>query len=608
MNNLKIDKIEDNKYKVLLEIDLDNRWYDEVYFNCFNSKDYFDFRLEHKDNDNGTIKFEKIIELPDSALYNTFISCKINGEEFVLNKDNEFVKKIDKKDMRKISVNFNVDDSWKGEPIYHIFVDRFNRSVDSKMVEKPRRNIHWDVNERPQLGPDKDGIWCNDFYGGDIKGITERLGYLYSLGIKILFLSPIVESQSNHRYDAGDYTKVDDYAGTLDDLKYLCENAHKLGMKVILDGVFNHTGNDSIYYNEYKHYDSDGAYHNRESHYYKFYKKKYYEDRGYDFKYWWDIFTNLPECDSNSKEWQEFICGQGGIIDRWFECGIDGLRLDVADELSDNFIKLIREACERNKKDSFIYGEVWEQDIYRNRDYVMSGHSMHSIMNYKGMDALIRYYIDNDIEKFKKVYDEIIGEYPKETRDTLMNSTSTHDISRIITILGAPYLFSRDSQWIWNFDNSNHDFIRNFQLSSEEYRRGKEKYLSYLITLGFLPGNLTIFYGDEVGLQGLGNIDNRRYFPWYNMDEDIYNVIRDINRIKDKNKFLKTAEPKLIDVNDKYIMYERYDDQNRLLVCANKSDEYVDLKIPDEYKEKVYTLNRSDNSLLTPNGGIVMKR
>ena len=608
MNNLRFDKIDNNKYRVILEVPLDNKWYDDVHLNCFNSKDYFDFKLEHKDNNAGIVKFEGVIELPDSALYNTFISCVIDGEKFYLNKDNEFVKEINKVDMKKISVNFNVDDSWKGAPTYHIFVDRFNRSIDSKMIDKPRRNIHWDVNERPQLGPDKDGDWCNDFYGGDIKGITERLGYLYSLGIKVLFLSPIVESQSNHGYDAGDYLKVDIYKGSFDDLRELCDKAHSLGMKVILDGVFNHTGNDSIYYNEYNNYDSDGAYHNKDSYYNKFYKKKYYDDRGYDFKFWWDIFTNLPECDCDSKEWQEFICGPGGVIDKWFECGIDGLRLDVADQLSDKYIELIREACERNKKDSFVYGEVWEQDIYRGRDYVMSGHSMHSIMNYKGMDALIRYYIDNDIDKFINVYNEIVGEYPKETRDTLMNSTSTHDISRIISIFGAPYLFDRNNQWIWNIDNSNHDFIRDFKLSPEEYRRGKEKYLSYLLTLGFLPGNLTIFYGDEVGVQGLGNLDNRRYFPWYNMDEDIYYVARDINRINNSNEFLKTAEPKLLDINDKYIMYERYNKDNRLLVCANKSDDYVDLKLPGEYKEKVYTLNKSNDRLLTPNGGIVMKR
>ena len=185
MNNLRFDKIDNNKYRVILEVPLDVKWYDDVHINCFNSKDYFDFKLEHKDNNAGIVKFEGVIELPDSALYNTFISCVIDGEKFYLNKDNEFVKEINKVDMKKISVNFNVDDSWKGAPTYHIFVDRFNRSIDSKMIDKPRRNIHWDVNERPQLGPDKDGDWCNDFYGGDIKGITERLGYLYSLGIKV---------------------------------------------------------------------------------------------------------------------------------------------------------------------------------------------------------------------------------------------------------------------------------------------------------------------------------------------------------------------------------------------------------------------------------------
>ena len=608
MNELKIEKVDNNKFRITLLLPLGDQWYDDVVFHCFNSNDCFDVKLRHIDNENSIIKFENEIELPDSAVYNTFINCKIDGENFFLDKDNNFVKKIDKVNMRKISVNFNTDDFWKGEPIYHIFVDRFNRSDESKLVETDRRNIHYDLSERPQLGPDKNGLWTNDFYGGDLKGIIEKLDYLNDLGIKILFLSPIVESQSNHRYDSANYLKVDFYAGTMDDLCELCAEAHKKGMKVILDGVFNHTGNDSIYYNELKTYDSDGAFHNRDSCYFNFYKKHWDENGNYYFKFWWDIFTNLPVCDCDSSEWQNFICGKGGVIDQWFKCGIDGLRLDVADELSDYYIKLIREACERNKKDSFIYGEVWEQDIFRYRDYIMSGHSMHSIMNYKGMDALLRYYNYADINKLKTIYNEIIGEYPKETRDSLMNSTSTHDISRPITILGAPYLFNESNRWIWDFDNSNHEFIKNFKLSPEEYEIAKAKYMSYLLSLGFLPGNLTIFYGDEAGVQGLGNLDNRSYFPWDNIDKTIFSATRDILKIRKDNKFLKIAEPNLLDVNEDFIMYERYLGYEKLLICASINNKETPIMVPSEYKEKIYTLNKSDNRLLTPYGGIIMKR
>ena len=606
MNNINVEKIDKNRFRVTLKVPLEGKWYDNVMFNCFNSKDYYRFSIPHKDNQDNIITFEGEVELPDSALYNTFISCSIDGVEHYLDKDMNFGRDISLVNMKKMSVNFNVPEWAKGTMIYHIFVDRFNRSDESKLVDMPRRNIHRDLSEEPQLGPDSEGIWNNDFYGGDLQGITDKLEYIRKMGFKVLFLSPIVQSQSNHRYDSGDYENVDPLAGTVRDLRNLCDKAHSLGMKVILDGVFNHTGNDSKYFNEYGSYDSVGAYQDPNSEYSKFYRKSR-DEHGRDvFQYWWG-FKNLPECDCNSPAWQQFICGKKGVIDIWFRCGIDGLRLDVADELSDHFIELIREACERNKPDSFVYGEVWEQLIYKNRDYVMSGHAMHSVMNYKGMDALLRYYMYGDVDKLRGVFEEIVGEYPKETRDSLMNSTSTHDISRIITILGAPYLFDPNSMWAWDFDNNRHDFIRQFKLNEEEYRTGRDKYLSYLLALGFLPGNLTVFYGDEAGLQGLGNLQNRRYFPWGNIDPVIHGVVTDIGKIKEDNSFLSSAEPRIVDITNDYIMYERYCGDNKLLVCTNRSNREVDILLPGDYKQKVYSLKRSSGRTLNPYGGIVMK-
>ena len=602
MNKLTIKKISNNNFKILLEVPLKDKWYDDVFFNCFNNNGYYSFKLYHKDNNDGYIKFQNIIDLPDSALYNIFINCTINGEKFYLDKDNNWRASLDKKDMRKISVNFNVPSWCKGAMIYHIFVDRFYRSNCDKLISKKRKSIHKDLLEEPLIGPDKNGIWTNDFYGGDLKGITLKLDYIKSLGVSIIYLSPIVESQSNHRYDTGDYLKVDSYAGSMDDLKTLCNEAHKLNIRIILDGVFNHTGNDSLYFNEYHSYDSFGAYNHKNSLYRKFYKMN-----ADNFEYWFG-FKNLPECDCNSLEWQNFICGKGGVIDTWFSMGIDGLRLDVADELSDSFIELVRKACERNKKDAFIYGEVWEQPIYKNRNHIMSGHSMHSIMNYKGMDALIRYYNYADIEKLKSIIDEILGEYPKETRDSLMNSLSTHDISRIITILGCPKLFNNLSIWAWDLNNYvDQEFIKSFKLTQEEYQLAKNKYLSYLLAIGFLPGNLTIFYGDEVGLQGLGNLQNRRYFPWNNIDTEILNQVKKIGSIRNKNIFLKEAFLRVLDINNNYFMYERYNDRDKLLVCANRSNEEVAINIPREYNNKVLSLKKSNNKLLTPYGGIVMK-
>ena len=196
MNKLTIEKIDNNKYRIILKLPLANAWYDDVIFYYFNSNMHCSIKLNHKDNLDNSIKFENIIELPDSALYNTFISCKIDGETFYLDKDNNWLKSIEKKDMKKISSNFYVPEWSKGAIIYHIFVDRFNRSNTDKLINKPRKSIHYDLSEEPLIGPDNNGIWTNDFYGGDIKGIIEKLDYFKKLKEDPKFLGYLVNISS----------------------------------------------------------------------------------------------------------------------------------------------------------------------------------------------------------------------------------------------------------------------------------------------------------------------------------------------------------------------------------------------------------------------------
>ena len=609
--NFNIKELGNNKFKITLEVPLADKWYDDVYFVCFNQKDTFTYKVNYKEKDDNTIYFETIAEIPDSALYNCYIRATVDGKPKFLNKNNNFSDGLDRKDFRKLSVNFKVSDDWKGQMIYHAFVDRFNKGREEELPEMPRRVIHKDLDEDVILGADsKYGLWNIDFYGGDLKGLTDKLDYIKGLGCSILYLSPIVKSQSNHRYDTGNYLEIDPYAGTMEDLKILCDEAHKRGMKVILDGVFNHTGNDSLYFNELGSYDSKGAYHNPDSEYSKFYQRRNVDGKTY-YNYWWG-FNNLPECDSNSYEWQQFICGEGGVIDKWFDCGIDGLRLDVADELTDYYIELIRQACERNKKDSFIYGEVWENPMRMGRSYIGSGKAMHSVMNYPWMDAFVRYYNYGDIHKLGEKIEDVLIEYPDDTIHSLMNSTSTHDFSRLITILGKPELFNYYSKWGWDLLNSDIDFIRQFKLTPEEYQRGKDKLLSYLVGIGNMPGNFTIFYGDEVGLEGLGNLQNRRYMPWdrVNDQNEILQTVRNIGKIKGDNPELRCADFRLLDMDDRFILYERYKDQNGILVGVSRSDEGVNIRIPKAYEngEKVLTLKKSNGRVLNPYGGIIIKK
>ena len=599
---------EDAKYKINIKIPLSLGWIEGVKFLIESTSSRDAHQLQHIKNDKEYAIFETEVTIPTKALYHYYFSFQANNQFiYVKNKNKEETSSISKDDMWKMSVNFEVPDWAKGKIMYHIFIDRFHKSGKTKLEEMPNRTIHQDWNEDITIGPDSNGIWNADFYGGDIKGIIEKLDYIKSLGVSILYLSPIVWSQSNHRYDASDYEQVDPYAGTNKDLKALCDKAHKKGMRVILDAVFNHTGNDSRYFNEYNHFKELGAYQSKDSKYFNFYRK-YYQNNQVFFDYWWG-FKNLPVCDGSSYDWQHYIYGEGGIIDCWFDLGIDGLRLDVADELSDEFIEGIRKAVKRNKKDGFILGEVWKNPMRMNRGYLESGKGMDSVMNYPLMDALIRYYKYRDINKLREVLRELKVEYPEEALQSLMNFTSTHDITRAINIFGTRE-FQYSGEWAWDLNNNDRNWQKNYQMDNEDYQRGKEIYKSYLYALTFLPGNLSIFYGDEAGLQGMGNLANRRPYPWGREDKDLVNYFKYLGIIRNKNPFLEKADFEVLDINDKYLQFRREKEREDALITVSRTGERSEIFIPRYYQDAdtIYPLGDSNKFELDSHGGIVLKK
>ncbi len=584
----------DNSNDILIKIPLSVGWIDNLILHFESRSNSFSFPLLHLYNDNKYAYFGRKINLPTNALYHYYISFKICNKEYC-------------SDKRKLSVNFDVPDWVQGKIMYQIFVDRFKKGREKDLDIMPNRFIHNSWNEDVIIGPDKNGNWNTDYYGGDLKGIENSLSYIKSLGVSIIYLCPIVLSQSNHRYDTSDYSKIDPYVGDYSDLKSLCDKAHSMDMKIILDGVFNHTGNDSKYFNEYGNFKDLGAYESNKSIYYPFYRKFYHGGKEH-FDYWWGM-KNLPVCDSYSKEWQDYICGENGIIDLWFSLGIDGLRLDVADELSDDFIYKIREAVKRNKVDGFILGEVWKNPMRMNRGYLDSGKGMDSVMDYPLVDALVRYFKYSDVYKLDGIIKQIQYEYPDETINSLMNFTSTHDISRAINIFGANE-FDYYAEWGWDLRNNDRFFQQNYRLSDYQYNCGKDIYKSYVFTLAFLPGILSIFYGDEVGLQGLGNLANRRPFPWNNMDNDLLSFFRNVGSIRNRESFLEKAKLNVIDINNKYFMFEREDSDAKAIISVNRTDDYLRVNYTNEYKKfnNSYSLNNSSLNELKPHGGLVLKK
>ena len=595
-------------FKVSIKFPFEMGWIERVKFSVlsFGKKDAF--QMKHVKNEDNYACFETTVTLENSAMYQYYFSFEANGRfQYYKKKNITGDTSLTKEEYWKMSVGFDVPEWAKGATMYHIFVDRYRKGKDMKKEPMPKRILHGNWYESPMLGPDENGLWNIDFYGGDLKGIEETLKYIKKLGVDILYLSPIVRSQSNHRYDTADYENVDPYVGTNEMLKSLCNNAHRMGMKVILDAVFNHTGDDSVYFNRYGTYNTVGACQSTQSEYYNFYKRECICGQQ-KFSYWWGM-PNLPVCDGNSEKWKNFILGKDGVIDKWFTLGIDGLRLDVADELSDNFIEEIHKAVKRNKPDGFILGEVWKNPMRMNRGYISSGKGMHSVMNYLIVDALIRYYKYCDTGKLNNILKEIISEYPEETIQTLMNFTSTHDISRVIEILGCN-AFQQYGEWAWNLQNDSLEWIKSHKISKEEYKYGKMVYKSYAVALSFLPGIFSIFYGDEVGITGIGNLANRAPYPWTHKDKDLLKFFRVLGKIRQREKFLKNAEIRILKIDHEQFVFERYDKNDKILVVASRTHRTTKVDLPEEYKiaEILFKVQGSNKKQLSSFGAIVIKK
>lgn len=529
--------------------------------------------LDYKEKDDEYACFETEIFLKTRAIYKYKFSFISEWKDFKETK--EF----------KMSVGFYVPDWAKGAVMYQIFIDRFYRDTSVKIEEFGKRKIHKDWNEAPILGPDENGEWNTDSFGGNFNGIKKKLDYIKSLGIDIIYLSPIVSSSSNHKYDSEDLEEIDSYFGGKESFKSLCDEIHKKDMKVMVDVVFNHVGKDSKYFNKGKFYNEIGAYQTKDSKYFPFFKTTV-ENGKIVFSYWWGI-KDLVVCDKDSKEWQEYICGKGGIIDQLFAYGIDAIRIDVADELPDYFITLMREACHRNKKDSFLLGEIWKKAVNQGRGYLENGNGLDSIMNYYFISALIDYLKYQDSEQiYSKIY-EIFDEYPEDTILTSMNFTSTHDISRGQNIFSPDNIFKDPKdptrEWSWSLKDryeKDKNWQSEYYLAEESKEYAKKMLKLYIFILAFWPGIISIFYGDEVGICGVGNLANRKTFPWDHMDKDMLFYVQKVLKIRKEYDFLRIASyPEILELTEDKFVFKRKNNQKEIVVIVNNG--YTDIKVED---------------------------
>lgn len=437
--------------------------------------------------------------------------------------------------------DFSTPKTFHGEIFYQIFPDRFYKEhIVGKERKKTDFVLHENEADTPVYLPDEKGEILNrDFFGGNLRGITKKLPYLASLSVGAIYLNPIFEAYSNHRYDTADYKQIDPLLGTEEDFTALCDEAHRLGIKVILDGVFSHTGSDSRYFDKKDRY-GEGAYHHPDSPYRDWYQFKEYP---HVYTSWWGIDT-LPATEELCPSYLDFIIrDEDSVIAHWLRAGADGFRLDVADELPDEFIALLRARVKEIKPDAIVIGEVWEDASskisYGVRRKYFTGGELDSVMNYPFRDAIISFTRgESAANDLKETVMTVCENYPREVLPCLMNSLSTHDTVRILTRLSdAKAPETREGR-------------AHYRMSEEERAHAKERLFAAVFLQFALPGCPCIYYGDEAGLEGYEDPFNRRFYPWGNEDKEIIALHKQLAALRAQSEALRFGDCR-VEASDK---------------------------------------------------------
>ena len=469
--------------------------------------------------------------------------------------------------------DFTTPDWLKGGIIYQIFPDRFYASGKEKNNVPDDRYLCTDWGKQPEYRQINEKCTLgNDYYGGDLKGIETKLPYLKSLGVTCIYLNPIFEAHSNHRYNTADYMKVDSLLGDEADLKSLIKSAKKQGIGIVLDGVFSHTGDDSIYFNRYRRYGDGGAYNDFGSPYHHWYKFLSFPD---EYSAWWGV-PSLPETDEENEAFSEFITGKDGVIRHWLKAGIMGWRLDVADELPDGFLDRIRNAVKEENPQAFLLGEVWEDASnkisYDVRRRFLRGRQLDSVMNYVFANAIIDFVRNSDAYKLSNSIEDVMENYPEECIHLLMNHIGTHDTARAVTMLGRTDEYIGDREW-----------QSKYKLSPAERQLGIKRLQIAAVLQYTLPGVPSLFYGDEAGMEGFGDPFCRAAYPWGHEKGDLIDFYKSLGLTRTKAEALKKGDFNSYIAENDVFAFLRQDGRHSVFVAVNRGECEAAIPVPQDF-------------------------
>ncbi len=553
---------------------------------------FTEYLLEEAENINDYISYETEISF-NTGLYWYNFRYTSNYGEFFVTKTNSSVGTVSKDgsdwQLTVYDADFKTPNWLKGGIIYQIFPDRFYNSGTKKENTFNDRFFQNDWNAQPVHRKESDIKFLgNDYYGGDLKGIKQKLPYLKKLGVSAIYLNPIFEAHSNHRYNTANYLNIDPTLGNEKDLEELCKCAKKHGIGIILDGVFSHTGDDSVYFNKKGRYTSVGAYQSKDSKYFKWFK---FKNHPVDYHSWWGIDT-LPETNEDEPLFNEFINGQNGVIKYWLKKGIKGWRLDVADELPDCFLDNIRTAMKSEDEDSFLLGEVWEDASNKishgARRRFLHGKQLDSVMNYPFYEAIISFLKGDNADKLLETVLSITENYPPQTLSLLMNHIGTHDTPRILTRLCDSYKENNQRDW------------QAKQTLTEDDREKALKFLKLAAVLQYtLPGVPSLYYGDEAEIFGYSDPFCRKTYPWDNQNKDLLEFYIKLGKMRRHNECFASGEFLPLCAKLGYIAYIRKSKNCEILVAVNRwcDDEYIDLPKEYENSKVLYGEKPKDNKI-----------
>lgn len=501
-----------------------------------------------------------------------FYTSSVNNVDFTLDKE----RAIDFR-MLCYEEGYATPSRFYSGVMYQIFPDRFaTGGREIPVRENAVVNNDW-YDGVPQYAEKPGGFVANNmFFGGNIYGIADKLDYLKSLGVTCIYLNPIFEAYSNHKYDTGDYLKVDSMLGGNEAFEMLLEKAHAVGVSVILDGVFNHTGDDSLYFDRYGRYGSNGAYTDKDSIYHDWYCFKEHPD-SYDS--WWGIEI-LPKLNQANPSCREFFTGKNGVCQKYIAMGADGWRLDVADELPDVFLNELRQTVKGERQDALIIGEVWENAsdkvAYGQQRRYFGGKQLDSVMNYPFKEAVIEFVRNADERGLYNTLTDLYSSYPRCASDCLMNILGTHDTQRVLTALSDDDISSLD----------NNALARHKMPDTDRELAVKRLKLASVIQYT-VYGFPSVYYGDEAGMEGGHDPFCRRPFPWGREDIELVEHYRRLGGIRKECESLNGGDFAVDELQSGFIAYKRKarDKDEELLIVANASDKEVRYAIECEYTD-----------------------